>query len=179
MHPLAIIEKHYPKSSQAYDVLVTHSKMVMELAVKIAKAHPELNADTPFIIEAAMLHDIGIIYTHAPGIGCHGDFPYICHGFLGNDLLQKEGLPLHARVCERHTGTGLSLDEIKKQDLPLPHRDMTPETIEEQIICFADKFYSKGDLTKKLISTQIKKGLTKYGSQKIKQFDIWLEKFSF
>lgn len=141
--------------------------------------HPELNADIPFIMEAAMLHDIGIIYTHAPGIGCHSDFPYICHGFMGNDLLQKEGLPMHARVCERHTGTGLTLTEIVEQNLPLPHRSMMPETIEEQIICFADKFYSKGELTKQLTPQQIRKGLKKYGDGKIKQFDVWMRKFEF
>lgn len=179
MYPLQIIEKHYPKNSKAYEVLVMHSQMVMQLAVKIAKIHPELNADIPFIAEAAMLHDIGIIYTHAPGIGCHGDFPYICHGFMGNDLLEKEGLPLHARVCERHTGTGLSVEEIRQKNLPLPHRNMLPETIEEQIICFADKFYSKGELTKQLSPVQIKNGLKKYGNSKIKQFELWMNIFEF
>lgn len=179
MHPLEIIEKYYPRNSRAHEVLVTHSKMVMNLAVKIAKKHPEFNVDHAFIKEAAMLHDIGIIYTHSPSIGCNGDFPYICHGFLGSDLLLKEGLPLHARVCERHTGTGLTIAEIKEQNLPLPHRDMMPESLEEQIICFADKFYSKGELTRQLTPNQIKKGLEKYGQKKIKQFDLWLEKFSF
>lgn len=179
MHPLEIIEKYYPRNSKAYDVLVTHSKMVMNLALKIVDIHPELNVDKAFIMEAAMLHDIGIIYTHAPDIGCHGDFPYICHGFLGNNLLLKEGLPLHARVCERHTGAGLAVEEIRNQNLPLPHRDMMPETIEEQIICFADKFYSKGDLSRQLSPEQVKTGLKKYGHKKINQFNIWMEKFSF
>lgn len=179
MHPIEIIEKYYPRKSQAYNVLVTHSKMVMDLALKIADKHPELNADKAFITEAAMLHDIGIVYTNAPSIGCHGDFPYICHGYLGCDLLFQEGLPLHARVCERHTGTGLSVEEIKQQNLPLPQRDMMPESIEEQIICFADKFYSKGELTRQLSPEVIKNGLKKYGEDKIKQFELWQKKFSF
>lgn len=179
MHPLEVIEKYYPRNSTAYRVLVTHSQMVMQLALRIVDKHPELNADRAFVMEAAMLHDIGIRFTHAPSIGCHGDFPYICHGYLGHDVLLNEGLPLHARVCERHTGTGITLEDIASQGLPLPHRNMLPETIEEQIICFADKFYSKGELTLQLSPEQVRNGLKKYGTDKIKTFNRWMKKFEF
>ena len=52
-----------------------------------------------------------------------------------------------ALVCERHTGAGLSLEGIIAQDLPVPHREMVSVSLEEQAICFADKFYSKTHLT--------------------------------
>ena len=90
-----------------------------------------------------MLHDIGIFLTDAPGIFCFGDKPYICHGYLGADLLREEGFPRHALVCERHTGAGISAESIIKQDLPIPHREMLPVSMEEQVICFADKFFQK------------------------------------
>ena len=61
-----------------------------------------------------MLHDIGIFLTHAPQIGCHGDKPYICHGYLGRELLEKEGFPRHAIVCETHVGVGLTIADIEK-----------------------------------------------------------------
>ena len=78
-------------------------------------------------------------------------YPYICHGYLGAELVRKEGFPKHALVCERHTGAGLSLQNIIQQDLPVPHREMTPVSLEEQIICFADKFSkSKLDHEKEL-----------------------------
>jgi uncharacterized protein len=55
-----------------------------------------------------------------------------------------------ARICERHTGSGLTADEIRSGSLPLPVRDYLPETPEEKIICLADKFYSKsGDMKEK------------------------------
>jgi len=69
--------------------------------------------------------------------------PYISHGVEGSKILEAEGCPEHARVCERHTGVGIRAVDIKEQGLPLPERDMLPETLEEQVICYADKWYSK------------------------------------
>ena len=90
-----------------------------------------------------MLHDIGIFMTNAPQLGCYGDKPYICHGYLGRELLEKEGFPKHAIVCETHIGVGLTIADIEKNNFPLPRRDMTPKTLEEQIVCFADNFFRK------------------------------------
>ena len=149
----------------------------MNKALSIAKNHPELNADTQFITEAAMLHDIGIYLTNAPSIFCHGKKPYICHGYLGADILRNEGLPKHALVCERHTGTGLSVEDIERQKLPLPLRDMIPISIEEQIICFADCFFSKsGDMTEKSVD-KVRDQLSKFGTKTKDQFDYWCEIF--
>ena len=83
MNPLEIIQKYYPVESEAYHILVTHSRSAAEKALQIARNHPELNLDLKFIEEAAMLHDIGIFKCDAPDIDCHGDAPYICHGYLG------------------------------------------------------------------------------------------------
>ena len=46
-------------------------------------------------------------------------------------------------MCERHTGSGISLAQIETQNLPLPRRDMLPLSLEEKLVCYADKFYSK------------------------------------
>jgi len=43
----------------------------------------------------------------------------------------SEGYPKHGLVCERHTGTGITLEMIIKNNLPLPHRDMVPVSMEE------------------------------------------------
>ena len=80
-----------------------------------------------------MLHDIGIFLCDAPGIACHGKEPYICHGRLGAELLRQAGYPRHARVCERHTGAGLTKAEIVAQHLPIPAQDFLPETLEERL----------------------------------------------
>ena len=93
--------------------------------------------------EAAMLHDIGIFLTHAPSLGCNGPHPYLKHGHLGCKLLEKEGLPKHALVCERHVGVGITRKDVLDHKLPLPAKDMLPLSLEEKIICYADKFFSK------------------------------------
>jgi uncharacterized protein len=126
-----------------------------------------------------MLHDIGICFTNAPEIGCYGELPYLAHGYKGRELLEKEGLQLIAPVCERHIGVGISIGDIKKHNLSLPKRDMTPQTIEEKIICYADKFFSKSTdnllLPKPL--KKVKKSVSKYGEDKWRIFEEMMEMF--
>lgn len=177
MNPIDIIDKYYQEGSELRHILLTHSRSVADKAVQIADRHPELQADRTFLYEAAMLHDIGIFLTDADGICCFGDKPYICHGYLGADLMRAEGYPRHALVCERHTGAGLSLEQIVTQNLPVPHREMVPVSIEEQIVCFADKFYSKTKLDKEKTVEKARKSLERYGEAGLKRFDRWCELF--
>ena len=139
----SIIDKYYPSENELRRILLLHSRQVADRCLLIAKKHPELRLDKEFLEEAAMLHDIGIFRCNAPSIQCFGTEPYICHGYIGGQILRDEGLVRHALVCERHTGTGLSKSEIEHQNLPLPHQDYLPVELEEQLICYADKFYSK------------------------------------
>ncbi|WP_297273783.1 HD domain-containing protein [uncultured Bacteroides sp.] len=177
MNPIAIIDKFYPEENELKHILLDHSRSVSEKALEIAHRHPELQLDIPFLGEAAMLHDVGIFLTDAPGIFCFGDKPYICHGYLGADLIRAEGYPRHALVCERHTGAGLSLEEIIRQQLPVPHREMVPVSLEEQVICFADKFFSKTKLGKEKSVEKARKSLERYGEEGLQRFDRWCELF--
>jgi uncharacterized protein len=171
--PLLIIEKYYTKGSELYTVLVNHSEHVKNKALELATNLPELQLDTEFIAEATMLHDIGIYLCDAPRIYCHGSHNYIEHGYLGAEILRSEGLYKHALVCERHTGVGISLEMIVKNKLPLPHRDLLPVSNEEQIICYADKFFSKTKLNETLSLKQIRTNLTKYGETEVARFNVW------
>ena len=168
-----IIDKYYSGDGDLRTILIIHSQSVARKALQIVSLHPELNLDREFIEEAAMLHDIGIIKTDAPGIKCFGTEPYICHGILGAEMLRQEGLPRHARVCERHTGAGLSLNEIVSQNLPLPHQDFLPETLEEQVICYADKFFSKTHLDREKSVEKAEKSIAKFGEEGLARFKQW------
>lgn len=176
MYPLELIDK-YCKEEQLRHILLTHSRAVADKALAIARCHPELGADEQFIEEAALLHDIGIVRVDAPSIACYGTEPYICHGVLGAEMLRGEGLERHALVCERHTGTGLTLQQIVQQGLPLPQRDMQPVSIEEQMICFADKFFSKTRLESEKSVEQARRSLEKFGEEGLVKFDAWCERF--
>lgn len=177
MNPLALIDKYYPEENELKHILVTHSRSVADKALEMARKHPELQLDLQFVEEAAMLHDIGIFKTDAKEIYCFGTFPYICHGYLGADLMREEGYCRHALVCERHTGAGISLAAIEAQGLPLPHRDMTPVSMEEQLVCFADKFYSKTHLDKEKSVEKARKSIAKYGEDGVERFDRWCKIF--
>ncbi len=173
-----ILLKYYSATSRQYDILLTHSKLVAQKALAILDNHPELCADSEFVYEAAMLHDIGIFLCDAPGINCFGTYPYICHGYLGADVLRKENLPRHAFVAERHTGTGLSADYIKKKDLPLPPgRIYEPQSIEEIIVCYADKFFSKTRPTEEKTVDRVVESLSKKSKESAKRFLQWHKQF--
>ncbi|HEA84354.1 MAG TPA: HD domain-containing protein [Thermodesulfobacterium geofontis] len=177
MDPLKIIEKYYSRNPKLLEILIKHSEAVANKALEIAKKFP--NVDSNFIYEASMLHDIGVIYTYIPKLNPEGKYPYIAHGYLGREILEKEGLPKHALVCERHIGVGITKKEIIEKNLPLPKRDMIPLTLEEKIIAFADKFFSKhpDGLVKEKSVEEIIKELKKYGNEKVKIFKEWLKLF--
>lgn len=173
MNPVELIEKYYIPGSELYQVLILHSRQVRDKALEITVLHPELNTDREFIGEAAMLHDIGIFMCNAPRIHCNGTHNYIEHGYLGAELLRKHGFIRHALVCERHTGAGISKKQIKERNLPLPQRDMCPVSIEEKIICYADKFYSKTNLTSEHSIEKILTSLRHFGEENARIFMEW------
>ncbi len=172
-----LIDKYYNDNRPLKELLLVHSRLVAEKAVSIAKRHPELGADTEFVYQAGMLHDIGIFMTDAAPIHCYGTYNYICHGYLGADLLRREGLDTHALVAERHTGTGLTLRQIVECDMPVPHKEMVPVSIEEQLVCFADKFFSKTRPEEEKTVQQAIKSLEKFGPEGIERFHLWCETF--
>ncbi len=183
MNPKALIEKYYAKDSITYLALIAHGKAVAQKAIAVAKHvqknNPELKLNLKLIEEAAMLHDIGVQFVHAPDIGCHGTLPYICHAYLGAELLRKEGLPEHALICENHIGVGLSKKDIIREQWPLPHKNMIPKTWEHKIVSFADKFYSKNKecLTKEKSLEKIRESVKRWGEDKVKVFDEWCKIF--
>jgi|SRR3989339_1031949 len=174
-----LIDKYYERGSPSYRILLTHSILVTRKALQVAERMKRLHPDIPFILEASMLHDIGICKTNAPGLGCHGKDPYITHIIHGRKMLEKEGYPKHGLVCERHTGVGLPKAYIIKQGFPLPKRDMVPTTTEERIVSYADSFYSKDPscLFHEKSVEEIAAFLSQFGARFGKTFLRWAKEF--
>lgn len=173
----SIIDKYYAATPALREELLRHSSDVADLALSIAK-EKQLPLDPEQVKAAAMLHDIGIVRTHAPSILCYGTEPYICHGIIGAEILRSEQAPeWAARVAERHTGAGLTAEEIAEQGLPLPHRDFLPETLLEKLICYADKFFSKsGDMQRKTLAS-VEKSMERFGASTAARFAALNELF--
>ncbi len=166
-------------SGTALELVITHGALVACLASRIGENLNLQKDEAAFLKEAAMLHDIGICRVYAPDICMHGNAPYITHGVIGRKILEDEGLPRHALVSERHIGVGLTLQDIVERNLPLPKRDMTPQNIPEEIICFADLFYSKNPKKLKCMKniSEIRDALAIYGKNKVAVFERWLDHY--
>ncbi|UFS69881.1 HDIG domain-containing protein [Geomonas sp. RF6] len=179
MSPLKILQKYFDGNLIGFETVSEHSRIVADKALSIARSQRHLALDLPFIEEAALLHDIGVSRIHAPDMHCFGKAPYICHGILGREILEREGMPRHALVCERHIGVGLTALEIVAQKLPLPQREMSPISDEERIVTLADLFFSKkqGELDREKSVHEVRRSLARFGEEKVAIFDSWLGHF--
>ncbi|MCB2144852.1 MAG: phosphohydrolase [Deltaproteobacteria bacterium] len=167
----AIITRFYPAGSVTRNLLLRHGELVGRKAIEILDRSPWIDADREFVVQAAVFHDIGIGRTRCPELGCTGTLPYVCHGVEGRAILDELGLGRHGLVCERHVGVGISADQAMRRRLPLPARDMLPLSVEERLICYADKFFSKTDNGRheKTID-EIIAGLTRYEAEYADRF---------
>ncbi len=177
MDPVSLLKKYYKNNSKAYSVLINHGDAVEKKALEIIKRNNIIISDIAFIRESALLHDIGIFLTSSPKIYCEGEKPYILHGVLGKEILEKEGYYRHASVCENHLL--ISKKEIIKNRLLLPEREMIPTTTEEEIITLADKFFSKSieDSFYEKSVEDVREEVKRYGDIKLSNFDYLLKKY--
>lgn len=197
MNSVEILHHFIDPNEALYQVVYLHSRAVADFALRLADRHPQWAIDRTLLEDAAMLHDVGVVRVDAPSIHCFGSEPYIRHGVLGAAMLRElasdaarlvarlDGdatrllarLEACARVCERHTGTGLTIRAIEEGGLPLPKQDFSPQTLEEELICFADKFFSKTHLDQERTSQQARARLEKFGQESLDRFDNWCERF--
>lgn len=173
-----LIDSIYPADRKVSGILLSHSRAVADEALAIAR-RKSLPLDPADIEAAAMLHDIGIIAVDAPGIDCHGTLPYLCHGVAGADMLRAAGAPeKYALVAERHTGAGLTAEEIAAAGLPLPPgRSYMPQSLLERLICYADCFYSKtGSNTRKPLEA-VERSMKHFGPEVVARFRALHQQF--
>jgi len=117
------------KKKKSPEALVKHSVIVSEVSTALALALKEkgYDIDLELVRVGGLLHDIGRVKAHS-----------VHHGYLGGKLLREIGIDERiARIAERHVGGGISSEEAKK--LGLPKGRYIPESLEEKIVCFADK----------------------------------------
>lgn len=174
---LALLRKHYADNPVAYAALVAHGDAIMG-KIRAILARKRLAVNTGLLTLGAYLHDIGLKQSDSPRLGCHGE-AYIRHGILGRAILEAEGLPDVAMMCERHIGVGLVKEEIERQRLPLPARDMIPTTDEEELLAFADLFFSKkpGEYAREKTKEEIRRHLLTLSERHAKVFDELCERY--
>ena len=68
--------------------------------------------------------------------------------------------------------------QIEEQHLPLPpERSYEPVTLEDQVVCYADKFYSKTRLDSERTVAETAQSLEKFGEEGVRRFLGWAEIF--
>lgn len=172
-----IIHKYIPPDGPTYPLYTVHCMLVARKAVTIGERLGLSAASIAFLEEAALLHDIGIVATDTPSLYCTGTLPYMSHIVEGAKILEAEGLPRHARVAERHAN--VTKADILERNLPLPARDLICESVEEEIISFADCFYSKipDNLWYEKSLAEIRQIFGRYGARKQAIIEEWITRF--
>ncbi|KIH99007.1 phosphohydrolase [Streptomonospora alba] len=137
----ALHAEHAP-TREAFDLVYTHCTIVSAIAADLLSRAPT-RLDPDLVRAGSMLHDIGVyrLYDRSGRL----DYPrYVRHGILGRDLLAEQGYPdALGRFCSCHTGMGITREDVRAQDLPIPQDDYIAESAEEELVMFADKFHSK------------------------------------
>ncbi len=104
-----------------------HSEKVADKAMEISRKIKKAKVDMNLIEIGALLHDVGRTKTHS-----------FKHALIGGKILKERGFSEKlARICETHILGGLDKEDAK--EVGLPEKDYLPLTLEEKIICLADK----------------------------------------
>lgn len=130
-----------------------HSIKVAEKALEIANKVKKKKVNTNLVEIGALLHDIGRSKTHG-----------FEHALVGGKILKERGLPNQlVRICETHILGGLDIEDAKF--IGLPEKEYLPITLEEKIICVADKLTV--GTKEATIEQRFSKWFSKYGKTKL------------
>ena len=112
--------------------VIAHCRTVARASVTLANAFTARGEtiDRKAVLAGALLHDIGRSRTQT-----------VDHGHVGAKILEDEGVDgMVVEIVRRHVGAGISPEEASS--LGFPPGDYIPRTLEQRVVCFADKMVS-------------------------------------
>lgn len=159
----------YAPTRKAFDLVFTHCTIVCAIAEQLID-RSGLTLDRALVRAGCLLHDIGV-YRLYDRSGRLDHTRYVSHGVPGHQILAEEGLPeTLCRFCSHHTGMGLTRKDIRDQGLPLPEADHLAETVEEELVMYADKFHSKRTPPVFVSADTYAASVTRFGEDKAIRF---------
>lgn len=137
------LHRKYAPNQHVYDLVYSHCKIVAEIA-SWCSANAGTEVDKKLLESAALLHDIGsYVFFDDKGEDLNRRL-YPQHAILGAKILADEGIDeAITKIVESHILLGLSKQEIIDFPWPLPERNYEPQTVEGELLCYADRFHSK------------------------------------
>jgi uncharacterized protein len=139
---IVALHHKYAPTEAAFTLVFTHCEIVERIAASLLQAKPQQGIDDELVRAGCLLHDIGVYSLYKDGELDRSR--YITHGVEGERILTSENIDERVcRMASHHTGVGINMSDIVSQGLPLPHVDFNAESLEEEIVMYADKFHSK------------------------------------
>ncbi|HEU5121637.1 MAG TPA: HD domain-containing protein [Candidatus Saccharimonadales bacterium] len=171
------LHKKYAPTDELFELVFTHCKIIWDIAGQILEAK-RLPIDKDLVRLGCLLHDIGVYTLYDEKGEKRYNFSYVTHGIRGEEILKKEGFPEEVwRIASHHTGVGLSRADIVKQGLPLPKQDFMADTLEEELVMYADKFHSKTTPPRFNTYESYKGYAAKFGDDKVVAFEHMANEF--
>ncbi|MFG1886375.1 HD domain-containing protein [Micromonospora sp. NPDC049051] len=170
------LHERYAPTEEAFLLVYTHCQIVCAVAEQLLDRNRSA-LSVALVRAGSLLHDIGV-YRLYDATGQLDHENYIRHGILGHALLRDLGFPeLISRFCSHHTGVGLTQEDVLRQRLPLPVNDYTADTVEEQLVMYADKFHSKTTPPTLVTTASYAATVRRFGADKVARFAALVEKF--
>ncbi len=170
---IKLLHEKYAPSIDAFNRVFTHCLIIWDITKAIIESN-QLNVNVELVKAGCLLHDIGAYSLYRDNWFDEG--MYITHGIVGYQILKDEGCGEQlCRIASHHTGVGLSRKDIKQENLPLPDEDFLAETIEEELVMYADKFHSKQPQFNSHASC--KQTVSKFGDDKVERFEELTSRF--
>lgn len=137
------LHKKYAPDDHSFDLAYTHCRIVAEIALDTVRRN-KLAVNEKLLYQAAMLHDIGAYTLYIPELRTFKQDGYEQHALVGAALLAEEGFPNElCQIVHDHRLMGVTADETKKRRWKTAYIDAIPDSLEGELVCFADRFHSK------------------------------------
>lgn len=136
------LHKKYATDDQLFEGVYNHCQITAQIALDCAKSK-QIKVDLDLLEAGCLLHDIGS-YIFLSGKENRKVYPQ--HAIFGSAILTEEGTDIRiAEMVKTHVLLGLTKQEIIDMGVVLPYKSFEPQTIEARLLCYADRFSSKGN----------------------------------
>jgi uncharacterized protein len=169
------LHERYAPTPEAFENVYSHCVIVWRVAEQLltgaGASHGMADVDADLVRAGCLLHDVGV-YRLFDDAGLLDYARYMRHGVLGYELLAEAGYPeAICRFASRHTGVGITREDVIRQELPLPPADYVAETPEEALVMYADKFHTKATPPSFLSAEFYAAYVRRFGAEKVTAFD--------